>query len=511
MASTPGGPSRRDDVLVVRGVGEKRSPGQWAVLIGVPGLLLVVGVVVVLALTRSGPQVNVQSRVPGQQGQATTPAPDAQPAAPTADTPPAAATDPDAVAAPPPGASMPAPAASSGAAANVSGSAIWDAFRGPGRMNISSESLARGFPASGPRRLWQINLGEGHAGAAVYKGRVYILDYNVGARRDELRCLDLSTGKQLWSEGYAVDIKSNHGISRTIPATDGKHVVSIGPMGQVMCCDANSGKRLWLKDLVKEYGTVIPTWYGGQCPLIENNNAIIAPGGKALMIAVHLPTGKVTWSTPNPRGWQMTHSSIMPVQFAGKRIYVYPASGGVAGVNAADGKLLWSTSEWTVNTANVPTPVPLGSDGRIFVCGGYNSGAAILQMGAGGTSVSVAKRIRPTVFQSHQQTPILYQGHLYGVRVPADLVCLDLNGSVVWASGPTARFGLGPYVMANGLLYVLSDTGEMTIVEPNASAYKPLAKAKVVPGPDAWAPIAIADGKLLCRDRTTMVCLDMRP
>jgi len=145
------------------------------------------------------------------------------------------------------------------------------------------------------------------------------------------------------------------------------------------------------------------------------------------------------------------------------------------------------------------------------VCGGYNSGAAILQMGAGGTSVSVAKRIRPTVFQSHQQTPILYQGHLYGVRVPADLVCLDLNGSVVWASGPTARFGLGPYVMANGLLYVLSDTGEMTIVEPNASAYKPLAKAKVVPGPDAWAPIAIADGKLLCRDRTTMVCLDMRP
>ncbi|MBU0609465.1 MAG: hypothetical protein KKI08_16380, partial [Armatimonadetes bacterium] len=102
MASTPGGPSRRDDVLVVRGVGEKRSPGQWAVLIGVPGLLLVVGVVVVLALTRSGPQVDVQSRVPQQQaqttGQATAPTPDAQPAAPTADTPPAAATDPNAVA-----------------------------------------------------------------------------------------------------------------------------------------------------------------------------------------------------------------------------------------------------------------------------------------------------------------------------------------------------------------------------------------------------------------------------
>jgi len=377
-------------------------------------------------------------------------------------------------------------------------------------MNISSESLARTFPASGPRRLWQISLGEGHAGAAVYKGRVYVLDYNVASRRDELRCFDIKTGKQFWSQGYAVDIKTNHGISRTIPAIDGNYVVTLGPMGDLMCCQADSGKVVWRKNLVSEYSTKIPAWYAGQCPLIENNNAIIAPGGKALMIAVHLPTGKVTWSTPNPKGWQMTHSSIMPVQYAGKRIYVYPASGGVVGVNGRDGKLLWDTPEWTVNTSNIPTPVPL-SNGRIFVCGGYNAGAAILQMNASGTGVSVAKRIAPTVFQSHQQTPILYQSHLYGVRVPGDLVCLDLDGRVLWSSGNTARFGIGPYVMANGVLYVLNDSGTLVSVEANPSAYKELARAKVLNGPDAWAPMAVAGGKLICRDLTTMVCLDLSP
>jgi outer membrane protein assembly factor BamB len=496
-------------------VGEKRSAAQWALLIGVPGLLLAIGVLVIVLLTRSQPGSQEQARLPRPPSQ--TPA--AQMLAPPAGAP-AAAGEPQvapsggAVVAETPTAPAPSGAASTaptggGSVASASGSAVWASFRGPGRMNISSESLARTFPSSGPRRVWQMSLGEGHAGAAVYKGRVYVLDYNVGARRDELRCFDLQTGRQYWSQGYATDIKTNHGISRTIPAIDGNYVVSLGPMGDLMCCQADTGKVLWRKNLVNEYGTKIPTWYNGQCPLIENSNVIVAPGGKALMAAIHLPTGKVTWTTPNSKGWQMTHSSIMPMPHAGKRIYVYPASGGVVGVNGRDGSLLWSTSEWTVNTSNIPTPVPLGN-GRIFVCGGYNSGAAILQMNGSGTGVSVVKRIPPNTFQSHQQTPILYQGHLYGVRIPGDLVCLDLEGKVVWSSGNTARFGLGPYVMASGILYVLADNGTLVSVEANASAYKELSRAKVLSGSDAWAPIAVADGKLICRDLNTMVCLDLK-
>ena len=42
--------------------------------------------------------------------------------------------------------------------------------------------------------LWSIELGEGHAGAAVRDGRVYVLDYDRQAEADVLRCLSLADG-----------------------------------------------------------------------------------------------------------------------------------------------------------------------------------------------------------------------------------------------------------------------------------------------------------------------------
>lgn len=490
--------------LVVRGVGERRPLSEWLLIGGLPALLVIIGFVVVTLWLGGSKQTRVEPRLPQTAQTAVDPAAatSATPVAATATAAPAAAA-----------AATPAAAsASAGGAVDAipASGAGWPGFRGPERNGVSGETgLLRSWGAGGPQKLWALKLGEGHAGAAVYGNRVFVLDYDLAARADKLLCLDLSSGKQIWSQSYPDYIKNNHGLSRTVPAVDGKYVVSLGPMGMVMCCAASSGKVLWKHDLVKEYGTVIPEWYAGQCPLIENNNAIIAPGGKSLMVAFHLPTGKATWTAPNPRGWKMTHSSITPIAYAGKRIYVYPASGGVVGVNAVDGKILWDTPEWTVNTSNIPAPVNIG-DGRIFLCGGYNSGAMMIKMNGSGTGVSKVFRLAPSVFQSHQQTPILYQGHLYGVKAPnGELVCMDLSGKIVWTSG-VSRFGLGPYTLADGMLYVLSDAGQLTLVSASPSGYKELAKARVLTPPDAWAPMALVNGKLICRNATQMVCLKVK-
>ena len=90
------------------------------------------------------------------------------------------------------------------------------------------------------------------------------------------------------------------------------------------------------------------------------------------------------------------------------------------------------------------------------------------------------------------------------------LVCLNLQGERVWSSGHTARFGIGPYLLADGKFYVLSDDGTLVMAQATTSGYEEMAKAKVLPGPDAWAPMAIADGKLVLRDRETMICLDVK-
>ena len=127
-----------------------------------------------------------------------------------------------------------------------------------------------------------------------------------------------------------------------------------------------------------------------------------------------------------------------------------------------------------------------------------------------GTKVSSLGHIGQNVFGSHQQTPILYNGHLYGVSMDKQLVCLDLKGNRVWSSGHTAKFGLCPYLIAEGMIYVLDEGGNLTLVEANPSGYKQLAQAKVLDGSHPWGPMALVGGRLICRDISTMVCLDVK-
>ena len=397
-----------------------------------------------------------------------------------------------------------------GTPANLTGA--WPQFRGPNRTGISPETipLARSWGETGPKVLWKTEVGEGFAAATIWKGRVFVLDYDHKGQSDALRCLSLDDGKEIWRYTYSVKVKRNHGMSRTIPFVNDKFVIALGPKCQVICVDPLSGELKWQFNMVREFNTEVPPWYAGQCPLVEGERLILGTGGDALVVAVDCLTGKVLWKSPNPRGWQMTHSSVAPVEFKGRRMYVYCGSGGVAGVSATDGAYLWDTPDWKISIANVPSPVPIG-DGRIFLCGGYNAGSLMLQLkeSEGKFAVETLFRLKPTVFGATQQTPILYQDHLFGVRPDGQLVCLDLNGKPVWESGAAHRFGSGPYLMNQDLLFVLNEEGLLALTEASTTGYKQLAQSKVLAGPDAWGPMALADGRLIVRDVGQMVCLDV--
>lgn len=387
----------------------------------------------------------------------------------------------------------------------------WPRFRGANFDNISTENtpLADKWNPGEPKVYWSCDLGEGHAGAAVLSGRVYVLDYDQARQADALRCLSLADGREIWRYSYPVSIKRNHGMSRTVPAVTDKFVVTIGPKCQVSCVDSQTGKLIWMKDLVKEFGTEIPEWYAGQCPLIDGNKAIIAPGGSALMVAIDCAMGKVLWQTPNQARWKMTHSSIIPMTVSGVRTYIYCASGGIVGVSADNGAILWQTPDWKVTIANVPTPVVIGSD-KVFLCGGYNSGSMMLQIkNTGGKLVpQTLFRLKPTVFGSDQQTPIFYKGYIYGVIPGGQMACLDTSGRQVWNSG-ASRFGLGPYIIADGKIFVVSDDGVLTMAKATNAGYQQLSQARILNGPDSWGPMALAGGRLIARDITKMVCLDI--
>jgi len=402
--------------------------------------------------------------------------------------------------------------------------ANWPRFRGEKYDNINTENirLISKFGSSGPRILWKVSLGEGHAAPAVYDGRVYVLDYDEIKKEDALRCFSLLNGEELWRRGYHVRLKRNHGLSRTIPAVSKNYVLTIGPRCQVMCCDRTSGALLWGLDLGREFQAEVPFWYTGQCPLINNDTAIIAVGGSSLLIAVDCRTGKKIWETPNQDNWKMSHSSVMPMSLGGKKMYVYCAIGGVCGISAGgpdQGKVLWETKEFAPSVV-APSPVIM-DEGRIFVCAGYGAGSALLQVKAnnGQYTVKVLQKLKPQDgLASEQQTPVFYGGYLYGI-LPKDaaglrnqFVCCKGNdcSKILMSSGKTDRFGMGPYILADGKFFILNDDGEMTIAKASPAGFTVLDKARIIDGQDSWGPIAITSGYLLMRDSKTMVCVDIK-
>jgi len=401
-------------------------------------------------------------------------------------------------------------------AANLKG--LWPWFRGPGRDNLVTDAtpLAKTFPPGGPKLLWSVDLGYGYAAAAVRAGRVYVLDYDQVKKADALRCLSLADGKELWRRSYSVEIKFNHGMSRTIPAVTEKYVVTLGPKAHVLCVDAVSGEFGWGMDLVREYNAVVPDWYAGQCPLVDGERVILAVGGPdVLLMAVDLATGKPVWRTPNKPNWLMTHASILPMTFKGRRMLVYTGSnpqlgtGGIVGVAPEDGKVLWESAAFCQKII-APTPLQIGEDLVLFTAG-YNAGSVILRLKQEGDRIvtEAVKRTKGQEFSSDQQTPVFYQGHIYGVLPSGQLACATPAGERLWTSGAGARFGLGPYLIADGVLYLLNDDGVLTLAEASPDGYRPLGQWKILDGHDCWGPMALVGGRLLARDLSRMVCLDV--
>jgi outer membrane protein assembly factor BamB len=398
----------------------------------------------------------------------------------------------------------------------------WTGFRGERTTNIINTpekintTAAEDYPV-----LWSIETGEGHAAPVIYNGRVYFLDYNEQLSSDALRCISLETGRELWRRWYRVPLKRNHGFSRTVPVISHDCIITIGPEGHVMCCDPQTGDLKWSLDMQKEFKTQVPFWYTGQCPHLDGDMLILAPAGEDVLLAgLDCRTGEKRWTTPNTPRYKMSHSSIMPMLLGGKKTYVYIGIGGVCGVSAEEhdrGTLLWETNGWQPSVV-APSPLQIASD-RIFMVAGYGAGGALLHVDRSGNRwrATVTDRYKPSEgLSSEQQTPIFYNNTLLISVMPKDggghrgkLVCYspsDLR-SPLWTSAADERFGLGPYIMINNMLFVFKDDGELYVYEAQPRSMRLLKKQRIMDGADAWGPLAYADGRLIVRDAHNVKCL----
>ena len=282
--------------------------------------------------------------------------------------------------------------ASAGSDADSSSQATldWPQWRGANRDAVSLEQgLVDEWPEGGPRVVWRAKIGSGYSSVSVSEGRLYTLWDEKGTQF--LFCLDARNGNELWRFELGKGFTNHYGNGpRSTPLIDGRVVFTIGTQGRLVAVDKRNGELVWQRDLVKEYGTKLPSYGYSSSPLVVGDRLVVEAGGNnATFMAFDKKSGKIAWSSQDDRP---AYSSPIDVSIDGVRQIVFWSAHGLHSVSPDDGKLLWEYS-WetfcpvTGDPLNTGTPIFMAPD-RIFISSG--SGAAVIRIDPDGSESVVA-------------------------------------------------------------------------------------------------------------------------
>ena len=408
--------------------------------------------------------------------------------------------------------------------ANVSAQ-DWPQFLGPYRNNISPQKgLLRSWPQNGPEVLWTANVGPGYGGPVIKDGKVYLLDRD-DKTGDIMRCFDFNNGRELWSFSYDAPGSVQYPGSRSVPTIDGNRVYSCGPYGDLYCIDINTHKPVWNKNIMKDFGgTKLPTWAISQCPLVYGNMLIVSysKDPDAGLVAYNKLTGDILWKTDaignetyaSPTVAKIAGEDHIVMVFSSTNTYVHRGAtvtpGRIIGLKPQTGEILWEYNNWT-NVIQIAPALDAG-EGRIVVAGGYDHGIIMIQVGkTNDGKYNVRELFYHNDFGDHTKPPVLHNGYFYAqfsTNSRRDgLCCMSMDGEVLWKTRRSPNFDKGSMILADGLILATDGNKTLYLIQPDPSGFKSLASAELLGMGQNWGPIALADGKLLIRDQSRMMCV----
>ena len=165
----------------------------------------------------------------------------------------------------------------------------WPQILGEQRNGIApSEKLAESWAATGPRGLWNRPIGSGFSGVAVATGRVFIFDRQEDQER--VTAVAADTGKQLWQNSFKANFVPayvNDNGPRCVPTVHGNRVVVFGAQGGLHCLDVKTGKTVWSHDTMALFnskrsfrGEPPEGYFGkGSSPVVLDGLVIVNAGG----------------------------------------------------------------------------------------------------------------------------------------------------------------------------------------------------------------------------------------
>lgn len=379
----------------------------------------------------------------------------------------------------------------------------WPQYRGAGRDGRSGEKIAKAWPAGGPKVLWRSALGSGYSGIAVAAGKAYTL---FGTGGDEvLAAYDAASGKEQWRVRVDRDRYDEMGSGpRSTPTVDGSMVYALGASGKLFAVDAETGAVRWKKDLVSEFEARVPQWGISTVPLAEGELLLVDVGGRrdCSLVAFEKATGKTRWTVETDKPG---YSTPIALTFEGVRQVLFFTGSSLVSVAPATGKVYWRVPWQTSYGVNAATPVFVAPD-KVFISSSYDKGAQVLRMKSQGDGVAVEPLWRSRVMKNHFNSSVLADGVLYGFD-DATLKAIDpVSGEERWKA---RGYGKGSLLWADGHLVVLSDQGELALVEATPEAFREKARVGVIQG-KTWTMPTLADGRLYVRSEKELVVLDFK-
>jgi outer membrane protein assembly factor BamB len=266
----------------------------------------------------------------------------------------------------------------------------WPAFRGGPRAGVGTMAPPDEWSAS-KNVMWKADIaGRGWSSPIVAGDRVFVTSVVSDGKLTEQRkglyiqdlagqvppgehrwvvhCLDLKTGKPVWTRDAAkgkpegpIHIKNSY-ASET-PVTDGERVYAyFGNVG-LFCYDLE-GKELWSRKfpVVRTrmgWGTAAsPALFGDRLYLVNDNEE------KSYLMALDKKTGKTLWEVERD---EKSNWATPFVWAHRERTEIVTSGSGKVRSYDLDGKLLWELSGMSV----IAIPTPFVAHGLLFVTSGY--------------------------------------------------------------------------------------------------------------------------------------------
>ena len=223
---------------------------------------------------------------------------------------------------------------------------------------------------------------------------------------------------------------------------------ALGGNGDLVCADT-AGKVQWRVNLPKDLGGQVNPIGGGPrdlgrgftgSPLVDGDKLVMTPGGsKGTVAALDKKNGKVLWRSTGLTD-RAAYTSPMPLEVGGVRQYVVLTNETLAGVAAADGKVLWTHKrKQPYGTEVINTP--LVQDGRIYttVAAG-NGGCELVKVEPDGGGFKATSVYANKNLLNHHGNVVRVGGHVYGFGQGAGWVCQDFKtGDIVWSERAKLR------------------------------------------------------------------------